>query len=93
MPFRPKIPCTQCKRLGPCGCARRLKAQRNAEAPIARAVVAAATRCSRCGCAPTPDNPLTMGHTPTPVSQGGRATSDNRRAECRRCNSSKGGRL
>lgn len=56
----------------------------------AKAVVAAAQVCQRCGCPPTENNPLTAHHT-TARAKGGDDTTP-LVALCRRCNSSIGDR-
>lgn len=53
------------------------------------AVLAMATRCAVCGEAPTPENPLTLGHLRSRANRGGLEPS-NLQAECRRCNLSNG---
>ena len=89
----PKRRCLACPVLTPntrCDTHRKiLKARRNADAPMAQAVVANATHCAVCGLSPTPTDPLTMGHVHTPFIRGGQATPDNVQPEHRSCNSRK----
>lgn len=52
-------------------------------------VLADATRCATCGCLPTPGNELTLGHIVARAAGGGLARA-NLRAECKKCNYSRG---
>lgn len=58
----------------------------------AKAVVAQATVCARCGLPPTPTNPLEAAHI-IPASQGGPNTPTNYQAEHRSHNRADGARL
>lgn len=69
-------------------CESKVKARKNADAPMARAVVARATVCAICGLAPTPTDPLTADHI-QPVSKGGLTVPANLRPAHVSCNTRK----
>jgi len=48
-------------------------------------VLAGATHCATCGCTPTKDNPLTLGHIKARA-DGGTLDRSNLMAQCARCN-------
>ncbi len=86
----PRRRCLDCRTLSQATrcprCAARRRVVRNADRPIARAVIAASPVCARCGA--TED--LTADHV-VPLARGG--TNYGRRVTlCRPCNSSKGAR-
>lgn len=97
MPLRRCLDChVRCPGSRCRACTARHKVIRNADRPIARAVIAASPICACTGCG-LHDGPcrstddLTAGHV-IPLARGG--TNDGpRRTECRRCNSSIGARL
>lgn len=83
----PLVRCSRCSQFT-CDCARKIKARRNADASIARLVVARSSVCAICGEPPTEDNPLTLDHR-VPISRGGSSDPSNLQAACRSCNSRK----
>jgi 5-methylcytosine-specific restriction endonuclease McrA len=76
--------CDNCKRLW--------KARRDAEAPIAKALVAAASVCAKCGKPGTSKDPLTADHKNVPFIRGGKLTPNNSQVLHRTCNTRKGTR-